>query len=298
MLKERLIDGLYADPDIIKYNDKYYIYPTTDGFDGWSGTYFKAFSSTDLQVWEDEGTILDLIEDVPWAIGSAWAPCMAVRDNKFYYYFCGKNKNGVSNIGVAISNSPIGPFYAQKEALITMELMQEYNIKMGQTIDPSVYEESGEWYILFGNGQGAIAKLNTDMISIEKQTLANIEGLYDFREAVTVFKRDDKYHFTWSCDDTGSENYHVNYGVSDSVYGPINFKDIILCKDKSKNCVGTGHHSIFYDKMNNEYYICYHRFATPLDKYTEGKKGFYRELCLDRIQFDEDGFIEKVLIGC
>ena len=35
-------------------------FPTTDGFSGWSGNYFHAFSSTDLVNWTDEGVILDV----------------------------------------------------------------------------------------------------------------------------------------------------------------------------------------------------------------------------------------------
>lgn len=38
-----VLDGFYADPEIIysKKTNKYYIYPTSDGFTNWSGTYFK-----------------------------------------------------------------------------------------------------------------------------------------------------------------------------------------------------------------------------------------------------------------
>ena len=98
-------------------------------------------------------------------------------------------------------------------------MMEANRIRMSQTIDPSVYEENGTWYLLFGNGEGAIAKLTEDMKSVCPDTMKNLEGLYDFREAVTVFKKDGLYHFTWSCDDTGSENYHVNYGTAKQLYG-------------------------------------------------------------------------------
>jgi arabinoxylan arabinofuranohydrolase len=37
-----VLNDFYADPDILysEKTSKYYIYPTSDGFDGWSGTYF------------------------------------------------------------------------------------------------------------------------------------------------------------------------------------------------------------------------------------------------------------------
>ncbi len=291
-----VIKGLYADPDIAVFDGTYYIYPTTDGFTGWSGTEFYVFSSEDGKNFENRGRILDIAsDDVPWSIGSAWAPCIARKNDKYYFYFCGKEKEGRSAIGVAVADSPVGPFKAKDEPIVTMDMMAEYGIKMGQTIDPSIYYEGDEVYLLFGNSQPAIAKLNDDMMSVDTSTLKNLEGLYDFREAVTVFKKDGMYHFTWSCDDTRSENYHVNYGVSENLYGPVEYKCTILEKDESRKILGTGHHSITKNEMTGEYIIAYHRFGTPINKYIEGK-GFNRETCLGKITFDKDGFVEKVVM--
>lgn len=81
---------------------------------------------------------------------------------------------------------------------------------MGQAIDPSVFtDDDGTSYITFGNGSAAIAELNDDMMSIKAGSLKQLNGLRDFRESVVVIKANGKYHWTWSCDDTGSPNYHV-----------------------------------------------------------------------------------------
>ena len=55
-----------TNPDILyaEKTGKFYIYPTSDGFTGWSGTYFKTFSSPDLVNWKEEGKILELGKDV------------------------------------------------------------------------------------------------------------------------------------------------------------------------------------------------------------------------------------------
>ena len=86
-----VLTGYYADPDIIYSNKtkKYYIYPTSDGFDGWGGYYFKTFSSDNLKDWKDEGVILDLKKDVSWANRNAWAPCIEEKkvDGKYKYYY-------------------------------------------------------------------------------------------------------------------------------------------------------------------------------------------------------------------
>ncbi len=295
--KYPVIDGLFADPDVAVFDDKFYIYPTTDGYPGWSGSRFSVFASEDGRHFTKAGEVLDMDQgQVPWAVGSAWAPCIAKKGDTYYYYFCGKRPDGVSCIGVATADRPEGPFRAEKEPLITPEMMEANRIRMSQTIDPSVYEENGTWYLLFGNGEGAIAKLTEDMKSVCPDTMKNLEGLYDFREAVTVFKKDGLYHFTWSCDDTGSENYHVNYGTAKQLYGPVQFEKTILKKDVRRGVLGTGHHSICKIPEKEEYVIAYHRFATPLEQYDSDKKGWNRETCLAPLVFGKDGKIEAVLV--
>lgn len=243
-----VIPGQFADPDIAVFGDRYYLYMTTDGFTGWSGTIFHVFSSENLVDWTDEGVILDVAsDDVAWSTGSAWAPTIATRNGKFYFYFCAKDTTGTSCIGVAVADAPEGPFTAQTEPLMTMDICRRNNIKMGQTIDPSVFKDE-----------------------------------------------DGTYHFTWSCDDTGSPNYHVNYGISNSIYGPIDFKYTVLEKREQENILGTGHHCMLQIPGTDEYYIAYHRFFTPLGTYTEGL-GFHRETCIDRVTFDkETGLMNRI----
>jgi hypothetical protein len=291
----QVLPGQYADPDLAKFGDRYYLYPTTDGFTGWSGTQFRVFSSADLRRWEDEGMILDLAtDDVPWAVGSAWAPAIAAKDGRYYYYFCGKMENGESAIGVAEAETPIGPFRAQPQPLITMDLTKRLGIAMGQAIDPSVYfEEDGSAYLLFGNGHPAIVRLGDDMVSIAADTMKNIEGLHDFREAVTVLRRGGRYHFTWSVDDTGSEDYRVHYGTAEHLFGPVEYRYPVLVKNADKDMLGTGHHSILQEPGTDRYWIAYHRFVTPLTRYAEGK-GYHREVCIDPLNFGEDGLMSRV----
>lgn len=293
-----VIDGLWADPDLVKFGEDYYIYPTTDGFKGWSGTAFSVFKSKDLRHFEHQNVIIDLTTDqVPWAKGNAWAPCIAEKNGRYYYYFCGKREDGRSCIGVAVSDSPTGPFISSDEPLLPAELIEEKGLKMAQMIDPSIYQEDGRDFILFGNGgTGAIVELNEDMVSFKEKTVVTYEGLVDFREAIEVFKRDGLYHFTWSCDDTGSENYHVNYGVSKSLFGPVEYLYPVLEKDPERGILGTGHHSIFKEPGKDSYVIAYHRFGTPLEKYPEGEKGYYRETCISPVDFDVDGFMRKIII--
>ena len=306
-IRNPILKGEFADPDLHRFGGKYYIYPTTDGVDGWGGWQFHCFSSDDLSDWRDEGIILDVKNDfcdgkdnengapgVPWAVGNAWAPTIGECGGKYWFYFCAKRPDGVSCIGAAVADSPTGPFRSTAEPVITPEIVsQEIGNVRGQTIDPWYYEEDGRHYLLFGNGYGAIAELDPTKTRIISGSMHRYRGTYDLRESLIVVKRGGLYHFTWSCDDTGSENYHVNYGTSRTLYGDIEYRGTILEKRPASGILGTGHHSILHIPESDEYLICYHRFATPIGKYTRGF-GFHRETCLDRLFFDADGFIAPI----
>ncbi len=317
-----VLPGQYADPDIDYFDGKFWIYPTTDGYPGWSGTKFHAFSSVDMVNWEDEGIIMELanaapglndkgvqIAASPWAVdGSAWAPTIEKKNDKYYYYYCGKQSGGESAIGVAVADKPAGPYKDKGEPLMTVAMCKATGVNMGQAIDPSIFTDvDGTSYILFGNGHGALAELNEDMVSIKEGTLKQINGITDFRESVIVTNVNGKYHWTWTCDDANSPNYHVNYGVSDKLIqddGTVNVtlkKKNLLYKNENLGLLGTGHQSVLHvqDAEGKErYFMAYHRFYTPLDIFTDAF-GVHRETCIDEIFFDENGemMIEPTLDG-
>ncbi|MCD8262102.1 MAG: family 43 glycosylhydrolase, partial [Bacteroides sp.] len=145
-----VINGFYADPEILyaEKTGKYYIYPTSDGYDGWSGSYFKTFSSDNLTDWKDEGVILNLKKDVSWADRNAWAPCIIEKKTetgyKYYYYFTAAQK-----IGVAVADDPTGPFTDAGKPVIDFK---PEGIDWGQEIDPDVYQDpkTGKHYLYWG----------------------------------------------------------------------------------------------------------------------------------------------------
>ncbi|MCI8307457.1 MAG: family 43 glycosylhydrolase [Lachnospiraceae bacterium] len=309
-----VLPGQYADPDIDFFDGKFWIFPTTDGYPGWSGTVFHAWSSDDMAEWKDEGIIMELANSNPglnengiriassgWAVkGSAWAPAIEKKNGRYYFYYCGKDAAGVSQIGVASSDRPEGPYTDLGRPLITVEKCRELGISMGQAIDPSVFtDDDGVSYITFGNGKAAIVKLGADMMSIDEKSMKQIDGLTDFRESVVVIKRDGKYHWTWTCDDANSPNYHVNYGVSDTLYGKITvIHRPLLAKNEGLGILGTGHQSMLHVKDGygiDRYYIAYHRFYSPINIFLSGDGlGVHRETCIDEVTFDDDGYMNIV----
>lgn len=315
-----VIKGYYADPDIDLFGCKYWMYPTTDGNPGWSGTQFHAFSSDDLVNWKDEGVILDVADKTPglnengvqiasssWSAGNAWAPTIECMDGKYYFYYCGrikedllekyavKNPDGYYNdkaIGVAVSDTPAGPFVALDEPILYPAMLRDMGLGVGQVIDPSVFVDTdGSAYVFFGNGVAYGVKLGKDKATIDADTLIQYD-IREFRESLVVFKRDGKYYFTWSDDDTASDNYRVNYCTMRSLSNstPIVKDATILQKDDSKHIYGTGHQSILYIPSVDKYYIAYGRH-----NYTNGAcyddAGNFREACIDEITFNARGEI-------
>ncbi|MFA0845081.1 family 43 glycosylhydrolase [Streptomyces rochei] len=279
-----VLPGLYADPDVRYMDGRYWIYPTTDGFPGWSGTRFKAFSSRDLVHWRDHGVILDLGPDVAWADGNAWAPAIAERDGKYYFYFCAEQQ-----IGVAVADSPAGPF---KDAL-GGPLVGKGRFS-GQMIDPSVFtDDDGRSYLYWGNGHGYVVPLNDDMVSFDASRVEDITP-ENFREGSFVVKRDGTYYFMWSEDDTRSEDYHVAYATGPTPLGPWTKRGTILSKRPEYGILGTGHHSVVNAPGTDDWYVVYHRFALN-GPGGPGGDGTHRETTIDRLRFAADGTIEPVV---
>ncbi|OXG03938.1 glycosyl hydrolase family 43 [Flavobacterium araucananum] len=292
-----VLEGYYADPEILYSNKtrKYYIYPTSDGFDGWSGNYFKTFSSDNLTDWKDEGIILDLRKDVSWANRNAWAPCITEKKvkgkYKYFYYFTAAQK-----IGVASSDNPNGPFKDSGKALIRTK---PAGIKEGQEIDPDVFTDpkTGKSYLYWGNGYLAVAELNADMVSIKPESTKIIKVDNTFREGTYVCYRKGTYYFMWSEDDTRSPNYKVRYGTSKSPLGPIEIleNNIVIQGNPDQGIYATGHNSILQIPNKDELYIVYHRFSYPTGIKMGDAAGFHREVCIDKLEFNQDGTIKQMI---
>jgi len=291
-----IVEGYYADPEILYSNKtgKFYLYPTSDGFTGWSGYYFKTFSSDNLVDWKDEGVILDLKKDVAWADRNAWAPTAIEKTvngkTNYYYYFTAAQK-----IGVAVSDDPNGPFVDSGKALIDFK---PNGVEGGQEIDPDVFTDpkTGKSYLYWGNGYMAVAELNKDMVSINKETIKVLTPDLTYREGTEVFYRNGKYYFMWSEDDTRSPNYKVRYAMSDSPTGPLTIPEdnIVIQKAPEKGFYGTGHNSVVNVPNTDEWYIVYHRFSVPNGIKMGDAAGYHREVCLDPLKFKQTGHIIKV----
>ncbi|MEV6812876.1 family 43 glycosylhydrolase [Micromonospora sp. NPDC051296] len=280
-MRSPVLPGFNADPNIVRFGETYYIYATTDGHPNWGSSTFKVWSSRNLVDWTEHGTILDLGPDVSWAGTNAWAPAAIEKNGRYYFYF-----SAAQNIGVAVSDSPLGPFVDP----LGKPLVDKADYNGAQQIDPAVFtDDDGTSYLYWGNGNAYAVPLNDDMISYDVTRRVRFTNLTGFREGLFMNKRNGSYYLSWSIDDTRSENYRVGYGVGTSPLGPFTNRGEILTKDPSQGILGTGHHSILQVPGTDDWYIAYHRFAIP------GGDGTHRETTIDRLHFNADGTIRPVI---
>lgn len=302
-----ILQGFHADPEILYSNKtgKYYIYSTTDGKPGWGGYKYYVYSSADLKEWKNEGVALDAKSDqIAWANGNLWAPAaIEVKQKngsyKYYLYFSARpNDNGRKQMGVAVSDSPTGPFVDLGQPL----LAKNHPGCNGQLIDVDVFMDpvSKKPYLYWGNSFMAGAELEPNMTKIKDETVTVMTPKggslrdYAYREAPYVFYRNGLYYFMWSVDDTGAANYHVAYGTSKSPLGPIEVaKDpIVLIQDPQHEIYGTAHNSVIQKPGTDEWYIVYHRINKD---YIHFQPGVHREVCIDKLEFNADGTIKRVV---
>lgn len=279
-----------ADPAPMIYNDTFYVYTSHD-LDG--STYFtmpdwKCYSTTDMQNWTDHGSVLSYA-DFSWAEeNTAWAAQCIERNGKFYFYVTlVPAATGGRAIGVAVADSPEGPF---KDALGKPLIGPNWDY-----IDPTVFiDDDGQAYLYFGNPTLNYVKLNEDMISYSgevSQIPLTTEGfgarpdgderhptLYE--EGPWFYRRGDLYYMVYAASGI-PEN--ICYSTSPTPTGPWTFRGEIM---GSAGGSFTNHSGIVDYRGHS--YFAYHTGQLP------GGGGFTRSVCIEEFTYQADGLIPKI----
>ena len=282
-----IFEGWYADPEGAVLKGRYWVFPTySDVYE--RQLHFDAFSSKDLVKWKKHPRVLTSA-DVKWAEKAMWAPAILEKDGTFYLFFSANDvhEGEVGGIGVATSRKPQGPY---KDALGRPLIQQIVN--GAQPIDQFVFrDDDGQYYMYYGGwGHCNIVRMADDLLSIvpfDDGTLFKEVTPQNYVEGPFMMKRQGKYYFMWSEGGWGGPDYCVAYAISDSPFGPFQRIGKILQQDPEV-ATGAGHHSVIRKPGTDEYFIVYHR--RPL-----GDTGRdHRVTCIDRLEFDEQGFILPV----
>lgn len=310
-----------ADPSVMVYNGRVYVYATNDVYeynadgDVKENAYGKVktincFSTTDFVNWTDHGAIpvagKNLEEGAPegaakWA-NNSWAPCAAHKTidgkEKFFLYFA---DNG-SGIGVLTADSPEGPWTDPLgKQLVSRQTPTCDTVEW--LFDPAVMvDDDGSAYLCFGGGvpsgkdehpmTARIVKLGADMISLDGEPVT-IDAPYLFEDS-GINKINGKYVYSYctnwaSGKKNGVGTAVIAYMTSDSPMGPYTYVGTVFPNPSNLGGGGNNHHSIF--EFNGELYIAYH--TRSVDSQVFGKSRNYRSTHIDKLTVNADGTINK-----
>ncbi|MDQ8183446.1 glycoside hydrolase family 43 protein [Pelagicoccus sp. SDUM812005] len=277
-----------ADPTSVVTKDRVYIYCSNDDESPVEGGYnipnIVCVSSSDMKNWTDHGIVFDAESDTSWA-KKTWAPAAVERDGKFFLYF----GNGGANIGVAVGDSPIGPFDdVLGKPLITHGTPGVQPAENMWLFDPGVFiDDDDQAYIYFGgNGDDNVraAKLHRDMVTLDGEVIKMHAP--NFFEAAWVYKIDDTYYFTYST--TPKAEMRIDYMTSKHPTEGFSYAGIVAAQPPLNN--NNNHAAEF--KFKGKWYHVYHNriVATEADIPT----GFRRNIALEEFGYDENGAIIPV----
>ncbi len=285
-----------SDPAPMVANNRMYVYTghDEDGADFFWMQEWRIYSTDDMVNWTDHGSPLAL-ESFSWADDRAWASQCVERDGKYYWYICAHSRisKGMA-IGVAVSDSPTGPF---RDA-IGKPLFENGS---WDHIDPTVFiDDDGQAWLMWGNPRVYYLKLNRDMVSYsgELGMLPMTEDAFgsppmnereqgkqykdSYVEGPWLTKRNGTYQLLYAA---GGVPEHISYSTAPSPTGPWKYAGEImpLCDTKSFT-----NHCGVADYKGHSYFF-YHTGKLP------GGGGFGRSVAVDEFTYNADGSFPTIM---
>ncbi len=242
------------------------------------------FSTDDLQSWTAHGAVLS-VDDLSWADDYAWAPDAAYKNGKYYLIFPAgtgvKDRQNPQNstkwmgIGVAVSDSPTGPF---KDAIGGPLWREPY------ANDPALFiDDDGSAYLYF-HGKGFdyyVAEMADDMLSVKGDFIKMDMGGYEPKmEGPWVFKRDGLYYFTMP-----ENNRVLTYYTATQPTGPWTYQGVFMEQEHASN----NHHSVV--EYKGHWLLFYHRWLKTDDAACDKRQ---RHVAAEYLYFNQDGTIRPV----
>ena len=291
-----------ADPDIIRGqaegDTNWYLYCTTDVLtegevDGAGNPVFHSipmFVSSDLALWVYAGDAFPSKPEWVPPSGGIWAPEITYLNGQYMLFFGAPDTligGGSSAIGVATSDSPLGPWVDSGGPVVAPAEDGRWQF------DPEVIEADGTLYLYFGSYFGGIfaRQLSPDgLISIpETETRITIDNRY---EGSVIVQRDGWYYLLASatnCCNGPLTGYAVFAGRSQSPLGPFVDRDGVsllasrvggtpVLVQNGNRWVGPGHNTVFTD-FGGQMWTIYHAVDQG-DPYYAGDVGYTKRPAL------------------
>lgn len=278
-----ITDVFTADPAAMVHDGTVYLYTGHDippkGQERYVMSDWLLFSSTDMVNWKALGSPLS-VKDFKWAASSAWAGHVIEKGGKFFWYVPMDHKeiHGKA-IGVAVADSPTGPFKdARGSALITNDMTQETKISWDD-IDPAAFiDDDGQAYLFWGNTKCYYAKLKPNMTELDGPIMT--VDLPAFTEAPWIHKRGKIYYLSYA---TGFPE-KTTYATANKITGPWKPQGLLTEVAGNSN---TNHQAII--EFKNRWYFIYHNGSINPDG-----GSFRRSVCIDPLEYNPDGTMKRV----
>ncbi len=255
---------------------------------------WRVYSTKDMVNWQDHGSPLAL-ETFRWADDRAWAGQTIERNGKFYWYICAhSNISKGMAIGVAVSDSPTGPFRDPLGKPLFENGSWDH-------IDPTVMiDDDGQAWLMWGNPQCYYLKLNEDMISYSGELgkldmteeafggpmMKNREQGKKYKDSYVegpwLTKRNGTYQLLYAA---GGVPEHISYSTAPHPTGPWKYAGEImpLCETKSF----TNHCGVA--DFNGHSYFFYHTGKLPKGG------GFGRSVAVEEFKYNADGSFPTIM---
>jgi len=297
-----VFEPILADPTVVKADDGwFYAYGTQDNWgDGNPAHLVAIVRSKNLVNWT---YVKDAFLTKPsWKEkGGIWAPDVVRVNGKYYMYYAFSTWGDPNpGIGLAIADSPSGPFTDQGKLLLSQE------VNVPNSIDPFYIEDQGKKYLFWGSFSDAATQgtygvaLSNDGKSIPDLAKKIKVAAGDF-EAVMIHKKDGFYYFLGSkesCCEGAKSKYNVRVGRSKNLFGPYldkEGKDLrergvgTVLVQRTEKIAGPGHNSrLITDSKGNDWML-YH--AMDVNNPTVSTGANRRFLMLDKVSW-KDGWPE------
>lgn len=289
-------DKFTADPAPMVHDGRLYLYVGHDEFyegqDSASGgkefniTEWLCYSTPDMKTWTDHGSVLKPT-DFKWAVGEAWASQVVEKNGKFYYYTTvqGGEPYVGKAIGVAVSDSPNGPFVdAIGKPLVSDDMTDNGKRGRWNDIDPTVLIDGDDAWLCWGNGTCFLAKLKPNMIELDGEI--QVLDVPRYVEGPWLHKEGDLYYLTYASFGKGGET--IAYATAPSMAGPWTPRGELTGSAENSFTIHPG-----IIEFNGAWYLFYHNAVLEID----GHKGAIgrRSVCVDTLRYDADGLMLPVI---
>ncbi len=285
-------DHFTADPAPLVVGDRLYLYVGHDqatGDEMFNMREWLVYSTTDMRYWTAHGPIMR-VSEFRWASRDAWASQVIRRNGRYWFYAAVEHDatHPGKAIGVAVSDSPTGPFVDARGSALIMNEMTPRGTHSWEDIDPTVFtDDDGTTWIAWGNRQCYIARLKPNMIEIDGP-ITEITPPH-FEEGPWLHRRGDLYYLVYaSLDRSTHRDERISYSTARSLAGPWTYRGELTGSGRNSFTIHPG-----VAEFRGNTYLFLHNAALTIGDQS-GAIG-RRAVTVEYLRFNADGTMQPVV---